>query len=272
MLSLKIAKIQRHYLPGAPCDECYLIESEEDFNLYSQLRSRHVVAALTHALQSELPIHKFDHGIPSGTPYSGIMSLAWFTAIGSGTNPLFDIEPAAERVLSAIRWALTDGHRVVVNQVGGWMPLGSDTEILSQRYGLLEAKMEPILVPNPARWLVLENDTRLDLDTEAHFSGREHTLAVITSLKQRSQEEIVGVIQRFVEAGGTSVWAKTTALDVDQLRRLGRLLVRLGLVDIHLQPVDDEARQVIQGLAEEPEFSRLAITVHYGVQTKATDE
>jgi hypothetical protein len=229
MKEMKIATVRRDYLGGS-VDECYLVENSADLRMYESLRVEHVRSAVIRAMRSPLPLHKFDHDIPSDTPYSGIMSMAWFRAKSKSANPIFEIEGAAMEGLSAMERAVDRGESLLVNKNGGWCTLvPSMMEVTGVRTGSLEGGLSPIKLASNSRWMALENDTALSTEAQAFLGKKDKKYSLITSLRDRSPDEVTSAIRTFVQLGGATVFAETTGADTEQMRALVAALTGLGV-------------------------------------------
>lgn len=265
-MDLKIATVKRHYLAGV-IDDCYLIEDMVDLASYSKLRVNHVEMALKHTMRSPLPIHKFDHDIPSNTPMAGMMSLAWHRAKSAPDgfpfmgNPFFQIEGAAMAGINAMTKAVSRGDTVIANRNGGWCIAAPGLiEILSTRVGSLEESLKPIKIPTGAHWMALENDTQLSDRAQKFLASKDARYALITSLRERKGDEVTRSIRHFTLNDGGVIFAETTGLDEEQMRRIALALPKLGVRRVVLAALSGITEEMLT-LQKEAEKSGILVTL-----------
>lgn len=209
--------------------QCWVImlESLEDFYKYSktfQLKAEEFICKI---IKSSLPVDRWDH-VWDESEEGSLFSAAINKCKIVGGSPLVEYSLLLDKKIKAILFSMIEGHTILINKVGGWMPLSDDAQVIKTEEYIQEREFTHH-IPDNTRYINLENDPVLEQHTKDYLSLRDENYSYILNLRRYSHEELVNVFTEFKEKGGHTVYVYTTGSDVQQMYDYSESAIAAGI-------------------------------------------
>lgn len=202
-----------------------IIESFEDLDVYEKQLEHDVEKSLNRFITFKGPDYALNHAVPSKGTEKSLMSYSLATSEFKGSNPLFELGPAAMRKLQTFRDLLERGRTILINEVGGYSFKLDDDEIIERN---VDVETEAtVVINNGSEYIVLENDMTLDKDSDILKYDKNPSF-VFDLRHQMEKRKLKDILTRFADHGGKSVYVYTTGLDKDQIDRYLRTISFVG--------------------------------------------
>lgn len=262
---LNRVKVDMHFGSHNQCStvvERQIIRTLDDVDVYVKQLSNEVNRAMTTFVTSNVPVDKLDHVIPSISAKRGetaIMRLSVAKGDMHQTNPIYELEPAAQAKLRQITDDVIDGHVVLLNDVGGYHYLGSDP-ILEEWEDDGERASTVNIVLKDSKYIVLENDMELPEESEKFLKANDPNFSTIYDLRAHCKNLVLAnQLSAFKSAGGSHVYVYTTGMDVPQMYIYAASSLAAGLKNLHVHLVGAP-----ESGSELEQFCEWASTMHDG--------
>lgn len=212
---------------GGMQGEWILLQSFEDLEQYMEYTAARVSDQTRRLIQSRSPVERWDH-MTTQTPEGSVLSAALIASKFKGGNVIGNMDQLVEDKYLNMFNHLYDGHRLLVNALGGYCPMKDTVQILLEEE--MELRQEDThLIREGTRYLNLENDPSLETYTITHLGQLDPNFSYVLNFYRYPTEKLEAVMKEFVERGGIGLYQYTTGTNVPQMYSYIDMAYGLGM-------------------------------------------
>lgn len=229
-----------------------LIEDLDDVRQYANILNDDVEDTLHRIVSSKVNPDRWDHMITKDEGGT-VLAASLIKAEAQGTNPLFEALPLADSKIRSILKFITDGEKVLVNNVGGYCPLDKSFHTIVCERPYKQSSPKSYVIRTETKYINLENDPLVEQHTIQYLDLVDPNYSYVTNLWKFNKDQLVDIFTKFKDNGGTTVYVYTTGLDVPQMYEYSEAIIEAGIPNVEFDfndQVTDDHQNVVDHLVD----------------------
>lgn len=214
----------------------FIIEDFKDLNDYMSFAEKEIEFGVRSVFNSPVSVDSWDHICRDASMFNGMFHLSRLDCETKGGNPLLNLDTVINRKYRLMMELLFKGEKLVINNVGGFCPIGQDKYTIHE-----DEDYQPPLnyyigrqsytgfQKEPTQWFNIENDPELEQYTRKHLHDIDKKFSHSRNSYHWTKENFISVLTEFKEAGGQGLWLYTTGMHVDQMYMYTDAAIEVGL-------------------------------------------